>query len=81
MYDFASFATIQKSMGEIVAKKVSERARQPNQFLYYYRRYGRTMPSPWLKKRDAFIARHLASYKLHPTRRRELALLVWAYAV
>lgn len=33
----------------------------------------------WEQKRNGFIARHLKSYNEHPTERRYLALIMWAY--
>ena len=33
----------------------------------------------WEKKRDNFVKRHLAQYLTNPTRRRWLALVMWAY--
>jgi len=33
----------------------------------------------WSVRRDAFIARHLASYRKRKTIRRKMALLMWAY--
>ena len=33
----------------------------------------------WLERRDNFVARHLAQYRIHPTYRRRLALIAWAY--
>ena len=35
----------------------------------------------WGRRRDAFVARHLAQYERHPTPRRALALRMWAYDV
>lgn len=33
----------------------------------------------WGQKRNGFIARHMKSYREHPTYRRYLALIMWAY--
>ena len=33
----------------------------------------------WEQKRNGFVARHLAAYRAHPTHRRYLALIMWAY--
>lgn len=33
----------------------------------------------WGQKRAAFIARHLPQYRQNPTKRRYLALIMWAY--
>ena len=71
---------------------VSAVARAPRGFMREYERAGgaaamRARPLPpgvvggptWGAKRDAFVARHLAQYRAHPTPRRRLALLMWAY--
>jgi hypothetical protein len=73
------YKEIMTYMPEIIALKVSERAREPGQFLEQYS-HGQ-LPEFWQKKRNAFIARTLAAYKLNPTRRRELSLIAWAYKV
>lgn len=33
----------------------------------------------WLERRNNFVARHLAQYRVHPTYRRRLALIAWAF--
>jgi hypothetical protein len=33
----------------------------------------------WGQKRNGFVARHMKSYQEHPTYRRYLALIMWAY--
>jgi hypothetical protein len=70
---------ILKYMDEIVASKVSVRARERGQFLHMYARYGKDLPEEWALKRTNFIKRTLAAYKLKPSRRRLLALICWAY--
>ena len=40
---------------------------------------GVTGGTTWGQKRNGFVARHLAQYKQNPTRRRFLALVMWAY--
>lgn len=79
MYVFTPLATITQNIPEIRRLGVSIRARGKNQFLDQYKMYGSRLPIFWKVKRQAFIARTLAAYKLNPTRRRQLALLVWAY--
>ena len=71
---------------------VSEVARASKGFMREYERAGsaramRARPLPpgvsggsdWGQKRNAFVARHLKSYQEHPTHRRYLALIMWAY--
>lgn len=61
--------------------QVSKVALSPGQFLSNYRKYGKNLPEYWRIKRENFIKRHVAQYKLNPTLRRRLALLVWAFDV
>ena len=56
---------------------VSIVARSPRGFLTAYKRGQLT--DDWLRKRDAFIKRHMAQYRKNPTVRRHLALIAWAY--
>ena len=69
---------------------VSEVARSRDGFMGVYREHPRaaqmkrvpfTPKQKWGRRRDAFVARHLAQYRLHPTPRRALALRMWAYDV
>ena len=67
---------------ESLAKRmeVSEVARSSRGFLTALRYYGwRNLPVKWQRKRNAFIARHLAQYRVQPTMRRWLALMMWGY--
>jgi hypothetical protein len=65
---------------EIVANGVSKRARAPGQFIEQYLRYGPlNLPENWKEKRQNFLLRTYAQYRLQPTYRRRLALLAWAY--
>lgn len=79
MYPLLTIQAIDKFMPLVRKYKVSERARSPNQFLSQYRRYGSRLPEYWSMKRNAFIARHLVQYKMNPTIRRRLALIVWGF--
>ena len=79
MYTFIPYSEIAKHMPEIIAAKVSIRARQSHQFVDTYRSHGTALPSEWQSKRNAFIARTYAAYKLNPTRRRYLSLICWAF--
>ena len=70
---------------------VSEVARSPRGFLTAYKRYGtaaatKNKPAPrqvrhltWGQRREQFVARTLAQYRVNPTHRRRLALIAWAY--
>lgn len=67
---------------EKLAKRmeVSEVARSSRGFLHALRYYGwRQLPAKWVRKRNAFIARHMAQYRVQPTMRRWLALMMWGY--
>ena len=77
MYKLLPFGEIKSYMDEIEDKKVSIKARSPGQFLDVYKQ-GR-LSEEWMTKRNNFIKRTLAAYKLNPTRRRWLSLIVWAY--
>ena len=69
---------------------VSKVARSPRGFLTAYKQ-GRTAAATklmvvpdhphqtWGRRRNQFIARHLAQYRANPTYRRWLALVAWAY--
>ena len=56
---------------------VSKVARTPKGFLGVYKR--NMLDDVWIKRREAFIKRHLAQYVKKPTMRRWLALMAWAY--
>jgi len=69
---------------------VSKVARGPRGFLTVYKRYGTaaaTKKAPvsrypgqtWGQRREQFIARTLAQYRVNPTYRRRLSLIAWAY--
>ena len=78
-YSFIPYRTIISHLDEIKQEKVSVRARERGQFLEMYSQYGVNLPEAWLLKRENYIKRSYASYKLNPTRRRYLSLIVWAY--
>ena len=78
-YPFISKEQLISHLPEMEAKQVSVVARSPEQFVSQYLKYGKNMPLQWQQKRNAFIARHLAAYKINPTRRRELCLLCWGF--
>lgn len=78
-YRLLPLSVVEKYVAEAAAEGVSEIARGPAGFLQAYRKYGRRLPEEWKKKRDAFIARSFAAYKMQPTNRRKLSLIMWAF--
>lgn len=82
VYPFLKLSTIEQYEPEMIALRVSEVARSPRGFLAAYKDVGgnpnRLHPA-WLRKRNGFIARHLAQYKIDHGKRRRLALIAWAY--
>ena len=81
-YKYIPLAEIAKYELEMVRLGVSKVARSPRGFLTYYKKIGGRadrVNEYWRKKRNGFIARHLAQYKKNPTYRRFLALVAWAY--
>ena len=74
---------------EMERLNVSAVARSPRGFLTAYKQ-GRTAAATkkmmvpdraqtWAERRNQFIARHLPQYERHPSYRRSLALVAWAY--
>jgi hypothetical protein len=80
-YKFVPISYIQKYVPEMEHSGISEKARSPGQFLSQYAKYGQALPAIWLLRRNAFINRFTALFKINPTRRIKLALLCWAYRV
>ena len=81
-YPWLSLNTIAKYEPEMKRLGVSKVARSPRGFLTAYKRAGgipSNMSEYWKRKRNAFIARHLAQYKIDKGYRRMLALIAWAY--
>jgi len=79
-YPWLSLSEIAKYELEMKRLGVSKVARSPRGFLSAYKRIGPAIKrGVWAGRRDAFIARHLAQYKVNPTYRRWLALVAWAY--
>lgn len=91
-YPLMTAAEIRPYISQMIALEVSEVARSRRGFLSnYFRRgpnflvapslgpSGTPTSTPWWKKRENFIKRHLAQYKIHKTPRRRLALIAWAY--
>ena len=80
-YKWMSLSSVLKWENEAKDLGVSKIARSKSGFLTAYKRYKtkNNMPEKWVKKRNGFIARHMAQYKKNPTYRRWLALVMWAY--
>ena len=81
-YPWLSLDVIAKYEPEMKILGVSKVARSSRGFLTAYKRAGGIpgrMSEYWIRKRDGFIARHLAQYKKDKGHRRRLALIAWAY--
>ena len=91
-YPWTSYAVAHAYEAEAARYGVSAVARAEGGFMREYGRAGsaramaaRPLPpgvrggATWAQKRHGFVARHLASYRAHPTYRRYLALLMWVY--
>ena len=88
---FLPLSTIKRYETLARTRKVSEVARGPDGFLPAYKRAGSatTLSDYWRRKREAFIARHMAQVEERneplwdldgrPSRR-HLALIMWAYS-
>lgn len=90
MYRWLPLRVVESYVDEARDAGVSVVARGRNGFVGQYRihRTASTMkhspvpgesPLTWEAKRRAFIARHLPQYTKNPTRRRGLALIMWAF--
>jgi hypothetical protein len=88
-YPWLSYAQVRAHEAEAARLGVSEVARSPRGFVRAYEQHQtaarmKRAPHPtkaltWGEERDHFVARHLAQYRAHPTSRRRLALIMWAY--
>lgn len=81
-YPYMPLSEAMKYEPEMRRLGVSKVARSPGGFLHNYRKIGgdqKLLTDYWRKKRNGFISRHMAQYKIHPTYRRWLALVAWAY--
>ena len=89
-YPWMSYSQAAKYEDEARRLRVSQVARSSGGFMREYQAAGssramknRKVPGygdqVWNTRRDAFIKRHLAQYKRNPTRRRFLALCMWAF--
>jgi hypothetical protein len=88
---FLPLSTIKRYEPLARTRKVSEVARGPGGFLPVYKQAGfaAALPDYWKRKREAFIARHMAQVEgrneplWNPDgrpSRRHLALIMWAYS-
>ena len=90
-YKVMPLSEVLKYEQEAKEKGVSDVARSSSGFLGQYKKYkdfdkfkdkkASNSNMDWDDKRATFIARHLAQYKENPTRRRKLALAMWAASV
>ncbi|MDG6912625.1 MAG: hypothetical protein JRN35_06030 [Nitrososphaerota archaeon] len=81
-FRWQSLASIARYEPEMRRLGVSEVARSPRGFLPAYKRARgdwHNLPVRWRVERHNFIQRHLTQYREHPTYRRWLALMAWAY--
>lgn len=89
VYPWMSYHSAHRREEEAVKRAVSEVARGSGGFMRIYEKHGKKkmerMPVSksssltWGRKRHNFVKRHMAQYVKHPTRRRWLALVMWAY--
>ena len=87
-YRWLSYSSAAKHIPEAKKKGVSKVARGRSGFMGVYKRAGSSKnmdkknysaTQTWGQRRSAFIKRHMAQYRKNPTRRRWLALAMWAY--
>ena len=81
-YPYTSLNFIKRHIPQMEALGVSKIARSRGQFIDQYRKSGgnpKRLSTFWRMKRNAFVARHLAQYKVDKGVRRRLALIAWAY--
>lgn len=85
-----SYSSAARYIPEAKRLAVSQVARSSSGFMGVYKRMKsasemkkkivrRGHDLTWGRKREAFIARHMAQYRKNPTYRRWLALVMWAY--
>ena len=81
-YKWMKSSEVEKHIPEATQLGVSKVARSATGFVEMYRtkRTPNSITGAWKTKRTNFIKRHLAQYKIKPTYRRRLALMMWAYA-
>jgi hypothetical protein len=87
-YRWMSYSAAAKYIPDAKERGVSKVARGRGGFMGVYKRMGSskkmkqadfTKTQTWGRRRENFIKRHMAQYKKNPTRRRWLALVMWAY--
>lgn len=77
MYKLVPLNEVLKYVPEAEKEEVSKVARGRGGFLEQYKKG--QLNEFWKNKRENFIKRHLAQYRKNPTRRRWLALMMWAF--
>lgn len=83
MYKLLNKNIIKKYYLDIAEKeKVSEVARNPGGFMYWYLNDGKTDKLRWMNKRNNFIKRHMEQWKKAPENRYRqfIALIMWGYS-
>ena len=89
-YKWVSYHEASRYLDEAARLRVSIVARSSKGFMGRFKRntniasFCRSLVAPgkqetWGTRRRNFIARHMAQYKKHKTKRRWLALMMWAY--
>jgi len=81
-YPWLPLSVIRKYEPLMKEKGVSKKARSRGGFLYYYKQARGNpeyMSEYWKQKREGFIARHLAQFKVDRGYRHWLSLICWAY--
>lgn len=80
-YPFIPYDQILEWLPTMKRLGISQKARSKGQFIDQYRTAGSAsrLSLYWHRKRNGFIARHLAQYKKKPTLRRRIALIAWAF--
>lgn len=82
-FPYISLQTVEKHIPEMEVHGVSKVARSSRGFIPAYRRANgnpNNLSEFWRRKRNGFIARHLATYKPDSKHERQrLALIAWAY--
>jgi hypothetical protein len=90
-YHFLPLAVVEAFVPVMARRGVSEVARSPRGFLTAYRKAGSEarLDDFWLRRREGFIARHMAQVRARreplyesngQASRRHLALIAWAYS-
>jgi len=79
-YPYMSASKVKSYLNDASQNGVSEVSRSRGYIKHFLANPESVKSDPhWIKQRNAFIARHKASYDVNPTPRRRLALIMWAY--